>query len=91
MAVFGDQKSGNNIETPESLMRQVVRDEAGALVADAIRSLGSQAPSGNGGADRDIILVVDGREIARATARGMRSLSNTGELGSLEQLGLVLA
>ena len=91
MAVLGDQKSGNNIETPESLMRQVVRDEAGALVADAIRSLGSQAPSGNGGADRDIILVVDGREIARATARGMRSLSNTGELGSLEQLGLVLA
>ena len=27
MAVLGDQKSGNNIETPESLLRQIVREE----------------------------------------------------------------
>lgn len=27
MAVLGDQKSGNNIETPEALLRQIVRDE----------------------------------------------------------------
>jgi hypothetical protein len=29
MAVLGDQKSGNNLETPESLLRQIVREESG--------------------------------------------------------------
>lgn len=30
MAVFGDQRSGTNIEAPESLIRQIVREEAGS-------------------------------------------------------------
>lgn len=30
MAVLGDQTSGNNIEAPESLLRQIVREEGGA-------------------------------------------------------------
>ncbi len=76
MAVLGDQRRGNNIETPESLMRQVVREEAGALVADAIRSM-----STTGAGAGDVVLVVDGRELARATARGTRGLRETGELG----------
>lgn len=29
LAVLGDQKHGNNIETPESLLRQIVREESG--------------------------------------------------------------
>lgn len=29
MAVLGDQKNGNNIEAPESLIRQIVREESG--------------------------------------------------------------
>lgn len=29
LAVLGDQKNGRNLETPESLMRQVVREESG--------------------------------------------------------------
>lgn len=29
MAVLGDQKSGNNIEAPEDLIRQIVREESG--------------------------------------------------------------
>ena len=29
MAVLGDQKSGNNIEAPESLIRKIVREETG--------------------------------------------------------------
>ena len=28
MAVLGDQKHGNNIEAPESLLRKIVREEA---------------------------------------------------------------
>lgn len=30
LAVLGDQKSGNNIEAPESLIRRIVREESGA-------------------------------------------------------------
>lgn len=30
MAVLGDQSSGNNLEAPESLIRQIVREESGA-------------------------------------------------------------
>jgi hypothetical protein len=30
MAVLGDQKSGNNIETPEALLRKIVREESGS-------------------------------------------------------------
>jgi phage-related protein len=29
LAVLGDQKRGNNLETPESLLRQIVREESG--------------------------------------------------------------
>lgn len=29
LAVLGDQKRGNNIEAPESLIRQIVREESG--------------------------------------------------------------
>ena len=29
LAVLGDQKQGNNIETPEALLRKVVREESG--------------------------------------------------------------
>ena len=31
MAVLGDQKSGNNIEAPEDLIRKIVREEAGKI------------------------------------------------------------
>ena len=29
LAVLGDQRNGNNLEAPESLLRQIVREEAG--------------------------------------------------------------
>lgn len=77
MAVLGDQTRGNNIETPEGLMRQVVREEAGAMLADAVRAMMSQQqPQGMG----DVVLVVGNRELARATVRGLREMDDTGEL-----------
>ena len=33
LAVLGDQKSGNNIEAPESLLRKIVREESGGVTA----------------------------------------------------------
>lgn len=83
MAVLGDQKHGTNIEAPESLMRQVVREETGPLLADmvaAIINANVGASSGNG---RDIVLMVGRRELARETVRGVRELQATGEVGDL--------
>ena len=36
LAVLGDQKSGNNIETPEALLRKIVREEGGAGMSESI-------------------------------------------------------
>jgi hypothetical protein len=78
MAVLGDQKSGNNIEAPEALMRQVVREEAGAMMAEAILALSSQREDAGG--DVTLILQVGYEELARATHKGDAILARRGEL-----------
>lgn len=42
LAMLGDQKSGNNIEAPESLIRQIVREESGGgnIVVNAKGTMG---------------------------------------------------
>lgn len=42
LAVFGDQRSGNNIETPEALLRQVVREESGSAGGGRVEELLSE-------------------------------------------------
>lgn len=39
MAVLGDQKHGTNLEAPESLIRQIVREESGAGVYEFVAQL----------------------------------------------------
>lgn len=36
LAILGDQKSGNNIEAPESLIRRIVREESGKTDSSAV-------------------------------------------------------
>lgn len=36
LAVLGDQNRGNNIETPEALLRKIVREEGGSHMSDVI-------------------------------------------------------
>lgn len=36
LAVLGDQKSGRNIEAPESLIRQIIKEELGSLGGDTV-------------------------------------------------------
>lgn len=78
LAVLGDQKGGNNIETPEALMRQVVREEVGPLLADVVAAL---LNGGGSGQSQDVVLMVGRKELARETLRGMRELSDSRELG----------
>ena len=78
MAVLGDQRSGNNIEAPEALMRQVVREETGPMLADVVAAL---LNAGGGERPQDVVLMVGRRELARETLRGVRELQDTGELG----------
>lgn len=77
MAVLGDQTSGNNIETPESLMRQVVREEAGSVFAEMMMTM--QGLGGNGG-DVTLILNVDSEEMSRAVDRGSAARARRGEI-----------
>ncbi len=51
MAVLGDQKQGNNIEAPESLLRRIVREESGNKGIERI----------------EVPVYLNRREIARAT------------------------
>lgn len=67
MAVLGDQKSGTNIETPEALLRQIYREEAGAntqllqAILDAVRE--------------GKVLVVNDRVLAKVLRKSASDLS----------------
>ena len=39
MAVLGDQHSGNNLEAPESLIRKIVREEAGGMNTEILQAI----------------------------------------------------
>lgn len=59
LAVLGDQKSGNNIETPESLMRKVVREESGSGTSDyLLREILQAIREGH-------VIAVDGKILAQ--------------------------
>ena len=70
MAVLGDQRNGNNLEAPESLIRQIVREESGSnsqtvvllqAILEAIRE--------------GKILMVDKRVLARIAAEGINDMT----------------
>lgn len=58
MAVLGDQKTGTNIETPESLLRQIYREESGnSEIISLLTQLISAVKENN--------IYLDGRKLAR--------------------------
>ena len=83
MALLGDQTHGNNIETPEELMRQVVREEAGGMMAEMMMQMQAQSSASSDGGDLIVPLIVDSEELARAVFRGQGRLSRRG-MASLE-------
>lgn len=90
MAVLGDQTSGNNLEAPESLIRQIVREESGVDSSDlawavqqgVAMALMQVLPSMQGSGDGDVTMVlqVGSEELARATEKGRASLLWKGEI-----------
>lgn len=63
-AVLGDQKHGRNLEGPESLFRQIVKEEAGGMNTDLLIELNRNILEL---ANRPNIFNVDGQEFAQAT------------------------
>lgn len=63
LAVLGDQTSGTNIEAPESLIRQIVRDETGnAQMLALLSQILSAIQAGQ-------IITIDSHELGRTTRR----------------------
>lgn len=68
LAVLGDQSFGNNIEAPESLIRQIVREEAGGMNTELLREI-LQAVREAG------VLMVDGEKLTRRVVRHINNMT----------------
>ena len=71
MAMLGDQTHGRNLEAPEDLIRQIVREEAGGITG-LIPYLEELIRYSKETAEKE--LTIGDREIARANLRGQSSM-----------------
>ena len=71
MAMLGDQTNGRNLEAPEDLIRQIVREEAGGITG-LIPYLEELIKYSKETAEKD--LIIGDREIAKANLRGQSSM-----------------
>lgn len=73
MAVLGDQRSGNNLEAPEDLIRKIVREESGGGSAELIQLLQailSEVKSGH-------VIMVDGSVFGRTAIKTINSVTTS--------------
>lgn len=73
MAVLGDQRSGNNLEAPEDLIRKIVREESGGGSAELIQLLQailSAVKSGH-------VIMVDGSVFGRTAIKTINSVTTS--------------
>lgn len=68
IAVLGDQKSGNNIEAPEALIRKIVREESGGASTELLQDILEAIRDGH-------VIVVDRRAIGRTAAQGINDIT----------------
>lgn len=71
MAVLGDQRSGNNLEAPEDLIRQIVREESGGGSAELVQLLQSILKAIKDGH----IIMVDGTVFGRTAIKTINSVT----------------
>lgn len=68
LAVLGDQRSGNNIEAPESLIRKIVREEAGGMNSELLEQILQAIKAGR-------VIQVDKRVLGKTAAEGINDLT----------------
>lgn len=80
LAVLGDQKRGRNVEAPEDLIRQIVREEAGSELASSLVTAMLQVMPmmQQQGGDVELALYIDSEELARCANKGNASLVRRG-------------
>lgn len=66
-AILGDQRHGTNIEAPEGLIRQIVRDEAGNVYADVLRAINDSKVGSKATIAGDVYM--DGQKVGRLVAK----------------------
>lgn len=64
LAVLGDQRSGNNIEAPEDLIRKIVREEAGGMNDALLREILQAIREGK-------VLMVDRKRLGEVVAQSV--------------------
>ena len=69
LAVLGDQKSGNNIEAPEGLLRQI-QSEGNAEIVQMLQSILTAVKAGH-------IIMVDGTVFGRTAIKTINSITTT--------------
>ena len=68
LAVLGDQRSGNNIEAPESLIRKIVREEAGGMNSELLEQILQAIKAGR-------VIQVDKRILGKTAAEGINDIT----------------
>lgn len=66
-AILGDQRHGRNLEAPESLIRQIVRDEAGNVYADVLRAINDSKVGSKATIAGDVYM--DSQKVGRLVAK----------------------
>lgn len=72
-AILGDQTHGRNLEAPESLIRQIVREESGGASQELIDRIDRLIRAVEE-KDMTVTVGITDREVAQANQRGLRSL-----------------
>lgn len=73
MAVLGDQRSGNNLEAPEDLIRKIVREESGGGSAELIQLLQAILSA----VKRGHVIMVDGSVFGRTAIKTINSVTTS--------------
>lgn len=77
LAVLGDQSSGNNIEAPESLIRQIVREEVGGTNTETLSVLQSILQALQDGQVIKVNETILGRTTAKAINKASAAAGST--------------
>lgn len=71
MAVLGDQRNGNNIETPEDLLRKIYREESGGANAEVLSILQAILEAIRDGK----VLMVDKRQLGKVVQEALGQMA----------------